>query len=142
MQVYAIQEIGTGYLLYGTQPRITTYEDAVTARQDSSNVLGYELGYALGAWLNKREAAKQIDWIDKDLFHAKTLAPNGNEMGVLIFYDVTLSEPPETKTKGDWVDQILAEKSVPPDPDRSIKLVIFVEDQQFVLRFGPEVVER
>jgi hypothetical protein len=143
MQVYALQDIGTGYLLYGTQPAITTFYPTVTERDDYSRVVGYEIGYAFGAWLNKRDAKKQIEWIDKGWFHHKTLAPGGVDMGILVFNDIQFSKPTQPNAAVDWVDEILAGKSVKIDErDRSLTLIIFVEDEQFILRFGPDVVER
>jgi hypothetical protein len=35
---------------------------------------------------------------------------------------------------------VSAQQQTPPG-DRAMKLVIFIEDQQFVLHFGPEAVE-
>lgn len=137
-QVYAIQDIGTGYLLYGTQPQITTYQNIVTPNQDWSSTVGYEIGYALGMWINRRSAKKQIEWIDKNWLHPKELAPEQFDTGYLMFDNVLQAplQPPKTpKSPTDWVDW------TPPSLDGPVKLVIFVGDQQFVLEFGPELVE-
>jgi hypothetical protein len=140
MEVYAIQDIGTGYLLYGAQPQITTYENVATAHENDSRLIGYEIGYLLGAWLNKRDAKKQIKWVDETWFHHKKVAPNDLESGFLFFEDVDAAfadsstvrihnESVKTKAqqagsfeqasseKSDaekWVDEVLAQKELQP----------------------------
>jgi hypothetical protein len=123
MYVYAIQDIGMGYLLYGTQPRVTTYERAAVEHADYSNVLGYEIGYLIAALVNKHDVRSKMDWIDKIWLHHSTLAPMDFQLGSLTF----LSTQDMLTNRG------LA---------RPVKLVVFVEDQQFVFEYGPDVIEK
>lgn len=140
-QVYAIQDIGTGYLLYGTQPRITTYQNVISANQDWGPLLGYELGYLLRAWIDKREAKKQLKWIDENWFHHERLGPGELQVGYLMFESV-LGEPLDPSAArpagvaSDSVNLVTSPMKAP------LTLVIFVENQQFEFRFGPELVER
>jgi hypothetical protein len=152
LEVYAIQVIGTGYLLYGTQPQITTYERPVREHADYSNVLGYEIGYALGAWLNKRDLRKDIKLIDETSLHYRRLAPGEHEVGFLFFTEFSPqseSRPKDTANADErervWVHEevALAEgRTHNPQLEDSVKLVVFIDDQQFVFRFGPEVQEK
>ncbi len=123
MYVYAVQDIGTGYLLYGTQPQITTYERAVTEYTDYSNVLGYEIGFLIASLIKKHDAKSKIDWIDRNWFHPATLAFKGFDIGYLTFLST---------------QDLLSNRGL----TKPVKLVVFVEDQQFVFEYGPEVIEK
>ncbi|HXR33248.1 MAG TPA: hypothetical protein VN830_06055 [Verrucomicrobiae bacterium] len=123
MFVYAIQDIGTGYLLYGTQPQITTYERAVTEHTDYSNVLGYEIGYLIAGLVNKHDVKSKIDWIDKIWLHRSTVGSMDFQFGTLTFLST---------------QDLLTSRSL----NKPVKLVIFIEDQQFVFEYGPEVTEK
>jgi hypothetical protein len=123
MYVYAIQDIGTGYLLYGTQPQVTTYERAVTEHTDYSNVLGYEIGYLIAALINKHDVKSKTDWIDKIWLHRSTLQSMDFQFGTLTFLST---------------QDLLTNRGLA----KPVKLVVFIEDQQFVFEYGPDVIER
>jgi hypothetical protein len=123
MYVYAIQDIGTGYLLYGTQPRVTNYERAVTERTDYSNVLGYEIGYLIASLIKKHDAKSKIDWIDRNWFHPATLGFKGFDLGYLTFLST---------------QDMLTNRGL----SRPVKLVVVVEYQQFVFEYGPDLIEK
>jgi hypothetical protein len=123
MYLYAIQDIGTGYLLYGNQPQVTTYERAVTEHTDYSNVLGYEIGYLIAGLINKHDVKNRIEWIDKIWLHRSTLKSMDFQFGTLTFLST---------------QELLTSRSL----KKPVKLVIFIENQQFVFEYGPEVTEK
>ena len=135
-----------------SQPQFTIFMPQIAEHDNSNLIAGYEIGYLIGALISSRDAKKQIQWIDRNWLHHKTLADKEFQIGYLPFAGTKdliprsdtdrqeSSKPIEKQPQRDWVDELLVAKS--PQVDDSMKLLVFVEDQQFVLAFGPEVLER
>jgi hypothetical protein len=92
-------------------------------RDNSRQIAGYEIGYLMASLINTHNANKQIGWVDNNWLHQTSLGHKEFHIGYLPFAST---------------QDLLAKRSL----TKSVNLVVFIGDQQFVFRFGPEVLEK
>lgn len=131
-----------------SQPQFAISVTQVREEPDLSEA-GYAIGYLLTAWLKERSARKEMEWVDRTWFHGRTLESDDFVVGQLFFTDMknVINEMLAQKPKYEIVPPPANQQSPPmtemmSEADNSIKLLIFAGDQQFVLEFGPDVLER
>jgi hypothetical protein len=111
-----------------SQPQFTIFSQQVTENTNWGQQLGYAVGYMIKKRRNERAAKNAFEWIDKAWFHHQLVGPGKVGGGWLPFFETQ-----------DFVTKIKGNKD--PQARGLVRLVVFVEGQQFVLSFGPEVVE-
>ncbi len=107
---YTLRPIGDD--IYSLTPNGSFRAD-VRAVQDYGATLGYQFAYLAGAAIVKERLDKELRLWHKILLHAQTIRPFSHDeiRGVLLFND--------------------------PAPGVEYRVVCFVGDEHFVLRFGP-----
>jgi hypothetical protein len=106
-----------------SQPQFTTFVPQVIENDNSRQIVGYEIGYLIAALINRHDAKSQLQWIDRNWLHHTNLEHKDFELGYLTFLST---------------QDLLTKRGLA----NSVKLVVFVEDQQFVFEYGPETAVR
>jgi hypothetical protein len=104
-----------------SQPQFTIFVPQAVERDNSFQIAGYGIGYLIAALINRHDAKSQIEWIDRNWLHHASLGHKDFKLGYLTFVSTQ--------------DLLTNRGLVKP-----VELVVFIEDQQFVFQFGPELV--